>query len=582
MCRRIAEPRGPSTRFADTLFQTLSGSFTVVADAAHDMPVGRRTVLLEGGVRLMSSETHEQAAPDAGKVSLIENPPQTLGGILRRLGPGLIIAASIVGSGELIATTKTGAEAGFTLLWLILLGCVIKLFAQIEFGRYTITEGRTTIDGMNQVPGPRWRVNWLVWYWLIMFSCSTGQLGGIVGVVGQSLAIPFPMTGDLRAEYEAQKRYDEAAGEIREELQGEDRRLTQQKIEQEVRGQLGVPPRQTAQPTRDDVYWASIITVITSLMLVTGRYRLIQNVSTFLVASFTAVTIWNVFALQTYDAWSISADDILHGLSFGLPEGLAGTTPLATALATFGIIGVGASEIIAYPYWCLEKGYARWTGPCEPSESWARRARGWLHVMHWDAWCSMVIFTMATMAFYVLGAAVLNRSGRIPNDQDLVPTLMDMYAPVFGPAAKWIFLFGAFAVLYSTFFVATGANARVAADGIRVFRVGALTADRHRWWTRLLCGLLPFVSLGIYVWNKNPVTLVLISGVAQATMLPMLGAAALYFRYQRCDKRITPTRLWDVMLWLSFVALLITGIWGASTQAMKIYGRITAPVVTSK
>jgi hypothetical protein len=35
----------------------------------------------------------------------IQTPPHTVGGILSRLGPGLIIAASIVGSGELIATT---------------------------------------------------------------------------------------------------------------------------------------------------------------------------------------------------------------------------------------------------------------------------------------------------------------------------------------------------------------------------------------------------------------------------------------------------------------------------------------------
>ena len=28
------------------------------------------------------------------------------------------------------------------------------------------------------------------------------------------------------------------------------------------------------------------------------------------------------------------------------------------AFAAFGIIGVGASELIYYPYWCLEKGYA--------------------------------------------------------------------------------------------------------------------------------------------------------------------------------------------------------------------------------
>ncbi len=37
------------------------------------------------------------------------SPPTTLPGILRQLGPGLIIAGAIVGSGELIATTATGA-----------------------------------------------------------------------------------------------------------------------------------------------------------------------------------------------------------------------------------------------------------------------------------------------------------------------------------------------------------------------------------------------------------------------------------------------------------------------------------------
>ena len=56
------------------------------------------------------------------------NPPTTFGKALLRIGPGLIIAGSIVGSGELIATTKVGAESGFWLLWLIIIGCVIKVF----------------------------------------------------------------------------------------------------------------------------------------------------------------------------------------------------------------------------------------------------------------------------------------------------------------------------------------------------------------------------------------------------------------------------------------------------------------------
>ncbi|MGV3485741.1 MAG: Nramp family divalent metal transporter, partial [Planctomycetaceae bacterium] len=109
-------------------------------------------------------------------------------------GPGLIVAGSIVGSGELIATTKTGAEAGFTLLWLIILGCVVKVFTQVELGRYALQSGKTTLAAMDEVPGPRiaGRGNWLVWYWMLMWVASISQLGGIVGGVGQSLAVSIP------------------------------------------------------------------------------------------------------------------------------------------------------------------------------------------------------------------------------------------------------------------------------------------------------------------------------------------------------------------------------------------------------
>ena len=120
--------------------------------------------------------------------------------MLRRLGPGLIIAGSIVGSGELIATTKTGAEAGFWLLWLIFVGCVIKMFAQVEFGRFSIVTGQSTMDGLSQVPGPRvaGRGNWIVWYWFLMFVASISQLGGIIGAVGQAVAISVPLTREGR------------------------------------------------------------------------------------------------------------------------------------------------------------------------------------------------------------------------------------------------------------------------------------------------------------------------------------------------------------------------------------------------
>ena len=113
----------------------------------------------------------------------VQEPPRTLGGILRRIGPGLVLAGTLVGSGELIATTRTGAEAGFVLLWLIILGCVIKVFVQVELGRHTISTGKTALEALNGVPGPvfsfqatrggkRIGANWIVWCWLAMFVAN--------------------------------------------------------------------------------------------------------------------------------------------------------------------------------------------------------------------------------------------------------------------------------------------------------------------------------------------------------------------------------------------------------------------------
>ena len=87
-----------------------------------------------------TEQTSESISTDSG----IRPAPTTFKGILKELGPGLIVAGAVVGSGELIATTATGAEAGFFLLWIILIGCTIKVFAQVEVARYAISTGNTS------------------------------------------------------------------------------------------------------------------------------------------------------------------------------------------------------------------------------------------------------------------------------------------------------------------------------------------------------------------------------------------------------------------------------------------------------
>ena len=491
----------------------------------------------------------------------IVDPPTRIFSILRCVGPGLIVAGSIVGSGELIATTKTGAEAGFSLLWLILLGCVVKVFAQIEFGRYAIISGKTTLRALDEVPGPRikGRGNWLVWYWVLMWLASISQLGGIVGGVGQALAISVPITtagqayNDQEDERLLNKFETYLSGDLVEVSEFE--AITRD----EPIGDSEIPSDDA--PPRDAAFWAIVVSVVTSIILYFGRYGMIQTLSTILVASFTLLTIGNLFLLQGQPDFQVQASEFVSGLKFSLPDVIGGAKPIGTALATFGIIGVGAAELIVYPYWCLEKGYARFTGKNDGTPEWKARAAGWMRVMHVDAWGAMLIYTFATIAFYLLGAAILHRVGLNPEKDTMVRTLAVMFVPVFSSWASAVFLFGAFAVLYSTFFVANASHARTFSDAMRV--VGLIDDDEQtrETWIRRLSALFPLLCVVIYLVFPAPAQLVLLSGVAQGVMLPMLAGAALYFRYYRQTDGLIPNKIWDVMLWISALAMLITGVW---------------------
>jgi len=583
----------------------------------------------------MSDQTPEQTTPSGDSNSEIQEPPSSFGGILRQLGPGLIIAASIVGSGELIATTKTGAQAGIALLWLIMVGCVIKVFVQIELGRLAIGQGETTLTSLNRVPGPRLVVNWIIWYWLIMMLIGFGQLGGIIGGVGQSLALARPLAGDyieavrLPSEHEL-KRYiawtdDEennggaVLNKLPEDQQKRIRRgmtvidgrleeldkyeagkseeilgLVQSLIEKEkeakqsaaddeefdkgafVKTEQDKVNAQLNPWTWDDKYWSIAVAVLTIALLVRGKYGLIQNVSTVLVVAFTFVTLGNVVALQFEPAYGLSMAEIFAGLIPGLPaEGIAPpglpywkvSQPLATALATFGIIGVGATELVAYPYWCIEKGYAKYTGPNTKDEAWYKRANGWIKVMKWDAFASMVIYTIATIAFFFMGVAVMYAQGLDPEGMRMVSTLLEQYVPIFGGHAKWLFLAGAIAVLYSTYLVANAAWTRVYTDAFKVF--GLMKKDdeaAHNKSIFILAIILPLISMSLWCSGINPVKLVLLSGLMQAVMLPMLGFAALYFRFKHTDKEIQPGKVWDACLIISSIGLLIAGAWGVYSK----------------
>ena len=53
-----------------------------------------------------------------------EAPPTSISAALKRIGPGIVLASAIVGSGEVIATTTLGAQVGYAALWIVLVPAV--------------------------------------------------------------------------------------------------------------------------------------------------------------------------------------------------------------------------------------------------------------------------------------------------------------------------------------------------------------------------------------------------------------------------------------------------------------------------
>jgi manganese transport protein len=419
-----------------------------------------------------------------------EPPPQSVRSALRRIGPGMVLAASIVGSGELIATTTLGAQAGFTLLWIILLSCAIKPAVQAELGRYTIATGHTGLEGFDALPGPRLGVRWLVWVWAITVTLTLLQIGGMYGGVSQVMNALVP----------------------------------------------SVPIN----------VWAGLCLAVTLALLLGGGYERVERFAFVKVGLFTLLTVCAAAILFARPD-PISAADLASGLRLDLPA-----TGLATAVAVFGITGVGATELVMYPYWCVEKGYARFTGPRDGTAEWTARARGWIRVMHFDILCSLVIYTFATVAFYLLGATVLHGMGVVPADRDMIATLSNIYTQTLGEWALWVFYVGAVVTLYGTIFASTAAHARLFADAMRI--AGAYDRDdaasRVRWRRRFVV-VLSVVPVLFFLFLRSPVQMVVIGGVAQALMLPLIGGAAMYLRHRKLPADVQPSAATTVLLWVS-------------------------------
>ena len=453
-----------------------------------------------------------------------------------RSGPGLILAASIVGTGELINTTSLGAKAGFSLLWLILFSCVIKVFVQVELGRYAITHGKTTLAAFDSLPGPRAGVSWLCWLWLLMMLTTQAQIAAMEGAVGQAAHMAFPGASSTIA-----------AG---------------------VRASWAHHGSLIFCRTRS-ISGRPLTTLAAVLLLLSGGYRRLEKITTVLVAAVTLFTVASVLILQ-WTRFRITPADIGHGFELAVPP-----AAVVLAFSAFGITGVGASELFAYPYWCIEKGYARYTGARSEDEAWARRARGWTRVMQLDAWFSMVVFTVATVAFYFLAPPCCIRRASTPRARrccrpcrgSICSRSRERRCRGSPRSRAWAFCWepGPSCSRRSTSpRPPTAGSPPTSFTSSASGRSGG-PAVRERL-VKIFCVLYPALSLGLYYAFREPKGLIMAGGTAQALMLPFIAGATLYLRQRDTDRRVGPSFLSDILTWIAFFSISAVAIYSTYGQ----------------
>lgn len=109
----------------------------------------------------------------------------TLRGLLQSLGPGILLAAAAIGGSHLVASTQAGALYGLGLLGLLLVANLFKYPFLLVGSRFTAVTGRSLLEGYI-----RHRPWYLPLYLLITLSTGVANIAAVVLLAG-SLATAF-------------------------------------------------------------------------------------------------------------------------------------------------------------------------------------------------------------------------------------------------------------------------------------------------------------------------------------------------------------------------------------------------------
>jgi Mn2+/Fe2+ NRAMP family transporter len=103
-----------------------------------------------------------------------DTPPHGWRSMLGIVGPGLVVAATGVGAGDMVAAAKAGATYGLPVLWTALLGAILKYVLAEGVARWQLGTGTTVLEGWVRLLGPVVRICFLIYLvlWTLIVAAA--------------------------------------------------------------------------------------------------------------------------------------------------------------------------------------------------------------------------------------------------------------------------------------------------------------------------------------------------------------------------------------------------------------------------
>ncbi len=119
---------------------------------------------------------------------------------LSDFGPGLLLAATGIGVGDMVSSTIAGAEYGLTLVWALVFGVVIKFAITEGAARWQLATGATLIEGWREALPTAALAAFFIYFIIWSYFVSSALVTASALVPAAIMpGVPLPVWGALHA-----------------------------------------------------------------------------------------------------------------------------------------------------------------------------------------------------------------------------------------------------------------------------------------------------------------------------------------------------------------------------------------------